>query len=135
MPGINLEIKDATILDTELFEASDKEKFDVIIADVPCSGLGIIGRKNDIKYHVTPESLNSLAEQGVHLKWDNVSQIEKEFGFKQLFVQSKISYHSTNRFSNIHAIEQIPITSSPMDVELLLTHNCNLMSLLAVGSL
>ena len=69
---------------------------------------------------------NSLAEQGVHLKWDNVSQIEKEFGFKQLFVQSKISYHSTNRFSNIHAIEQIPITSSPMDVELLLTHNCNL---------
>lgn len=25
---------------------------------------------------------NSLAEQGVHLKWDNVSQIEKEFGFR-----------------------------------------------------
>lgn len=41
---------------------------------------------------------NSLAEQGVNLKWDNVSQIEKEFGFKKLFVQSEISYHSTDRF-------------------------------------
>lgn len=79
MPGINLEIKDATILDTKLSEASDKEKFDVIIADVPCSGLGIIGRKNDIKYHVTPESLSSLAEQGLTIL-RNASKYVKKSG-------------------------------------------------------
>ena len=33
---------------------------DVVIADLPCSGLGVMGHKNDIKYHVTPESLGEL---------------------------------------------------------------------------
>ncbi|MGN0435519.1 MAG: 16S rRNA (cytosine(967)-C(5))-methyltransferase RsmB [Wujia sp.] len=33
---------------------------DVVIADVPCSGLGIIGRKNDIKYRLTEASINEL---------------------------------------------------------------------------
>ena len=30
------------------------EKADIVIADLPCSGLGIIGRKPDIKYNMTP---------------------------------------------------------------------------------
>ena len=67
----------------------------------------------------------NLAEKGIFLKWDNVSQIEKEFGFENLFVQSKISYHPISQISNIQSIE-VPLTSTPMDVELLLTHNCNL---------
>lgn len=40
----------------------DKEKADVVIADLPCSGLGVIGRKADIKYRVTPEDLKTLAK-------------------------------------------------------------------------
>lgn len=35
-------------------------KADVVLLDVPCSGLGVMGKKRDIKYHVTPESLKSL---------------------------------------------------------------------------
>lgn len=35
---------------------------DVVIADVPCSGLGIMGRKNDIKYHLTKEGIDDLIE-------------------------------------------------------------------------
>lgn len=35
---------------------------DVLIADIPCSGLGIIGRKNDIKYRITEEGINELLE-------------------------------------------------------------------------
>lgn len=38
------------------------EKADVVIMDVPCSGLGVIGKKRDIKYNVSPESLESLVE-------------------------------------------------------------------------
>ena len=37
------------------------EKADIVIADLPCSGLGIIGRKPDIKYRLKPEDLDSLA--------------------------------------------------------------------------
>lgn len=33
---------------------------DVLLADVPCSGLGVIGHKQDIKYRVTRESLQEI---------------------------------------------------------------------------
>ena len=33
---------------------------DVLLADVPCSGLGVIGHKQDIKYRVTRESLKEI---------------------------------------------------------------------------
>ena len=35
---------------------------DVVIADVPCSGLGIIGRKNDIKYRLEEKQLQELVQ-------------------------------------------------------------------------
>ncbi|NLG02740.1 MAG: 16S rRNA (cytosine(967)-C(5))-methyltransferase RsmB [Clostridia bacterium] len=31
------------------------EQADIVIADLPCSGLGVIGRKSDIKYHISKE--------------------------------------------------------------------------------
>lgn len=37
-------------------------KADIVIADLPCSGLGVIGQKADIKYNVSPEKLNELAK-------------------------------------------------------------------------
>ncbi|MDD6328883.1 MAG: 16S rRNA (cytosine(967)-C(5))-methyltransferase RsmB [Lachnospiraceae bacterium] len=42
---------------TKPFDVPDA---DVVIADVPCSGLGIIGRKNDIKYRLEPDGIKSL---------------------------------------------------------------------------
>lgn len=53
--NITVEVHDATI-----FDESYREKADVVIMDVPCSGLGVMGKKRDIKYHVTPESLTSI---------------------------------------------------------------------------
>lgn len=35
-------------------------KADVVIADVPCSGLGVIGKKQDIKYRITEQSITEL---------------------------------------------------------------------------
>ena len=40
----------------------EKETADVLLCDLPCSGLGVIGRKRDIKYHVTPKQLEELAD-------------------------------------------------------------------------
>lgn len=34
---------------------------DVLIADLPCSGLGVLGKKCDIKYHTKQEDVNTLA--------------------------------------------------------------------------
>lgn len=67
-----------------------------------------------------------LATQGIRLKWDTIEQIEREFGFKNLFVQSNVPFHSQPCVSSVKGTGEVPITASPMDVELLLTHNCNL---------
>lgn len=47
-------------------DASEPDSFffgkaDVVLADLPCSGLGTIGKKRDVKYRVTAESLKELA--------------------------------------------------------------------------
>ena len=57
--SIRIEERDALVVSPE-----DEEAYDAVIADVPCSGLGVMGRKNDIKYHVTPEGITELALQG-----------------------------------------------------------------------
>lgn len=46
--------------DAREFEAEYAETADVVIADVLCSGLGILGRKNDIKYRVTEEQIKEI---------------------------------------------------------------------------
>lgn len=47
---------DATILDQDSVETAD-----VVIADLPCSGLGVMGKKTDLKYKMTSEMQNELA--------------------------------------------------------------------------
>lgn len=37
--------------DARCEDAANRGKMDVVLADVPCSGIGIIGRKPEIKYH------------------------------------------------------------------------------------
>jgi 16S rRNA (cytosine967-C5)-methyltransferase len=52
---------DATVLD----EAS-VDKADVVLCDAPCSGLGVIAGKPDIKYHMTEtkrQELSALQQQ------------------------------------------------------------------------
>lgn len=44
----------------ELHEES-VEQADLVVADLPCSGLGIIGKKPDIKYRVQEQDLSDLA--------------------------------------------------------------------------
>lgn len=47
--------QDAAVLDESMIESAD-----VVLADVPCSGLGILGKKRDIKYRVSEESLREV---------------------------------------------------------------------------
>lgn len=56
--GLNhmiFEIADATEEDQRLIELVD-----IVIVDVPCSGLGVIGKKRDIKYKITPDAIEEI---------------------------------------------------------------------------
>ena len=48
-------IKDATEFDQKSFH-----KADIVLCDVPCSGLGVIGKKQDIKYKMNPTRQEEL---------------------------------------------------------------------------
>ena len=52
---------DTRVWDARICDESDQESFDVVLADVPCSGLGVTGRKPEIKYRVTEDSVIELA--------------------------------------------------------------------------
>jgi 16S rRNA (cytosine967-C5)-methyltransferase len=49
------QVGDALELDNSLVG-----KADIVIADVPCSGLGVIGKKRDIKYNMTREAIAEI---------------------------------------------------------------------------
>ena len=52
----------AVQMDATVFDEESVEKADILICDLPCSGLGVIGRKTDIRYKMTEESVTSLAK-------------------------------------------------------------------------
>lgn len=54
--NVSAKVWDATVLDEALVG-----KMDRVIADLPCSGLGVISGKPEIKYRVTKEDENALA--------------------------------------------------------------------------
>ena len=53
----NLTVKE---WDAETFDPSRFESADYVLCDLPCSGLGVTGRKQDIKYNVTEAKIASL---------------------------------------------------------------------------
>lgn len=50
----------AEVWDATVFDADSAGKADILICDLPCSGLGVLGRKKDIRYKMTPESVDEL---------------------------------------------------------------------------
>ncbi|MDD2980600.1 MAG: 16S rRNA (cytosine(967)-C(5))-methyltransferase RsmB [Hespellia sp.] len=53
--NISAKQQDATILDLDSVQSAD-----VVIADIPCSGLGVLGKKTDLKYKFSPEMCAEL---------------------------------------------------------------------------
>lgn len=55
-------LNDATAVNKAYFD-----KFDFVLADLPCSGLGIVNKKPEIKYSVTQNDIASLADMGLKI--------------------------------------------------------------------
>lgn len=48
--------------DAFLEDLQAEKSADIVIADLPCSGLGVIGKKSDIKYNMTRQKQNELVK-------------------------------------------------------------------------
>ena len=50
----------ARVQDATVFDQDSELLADIVIADVPCSGYGVIGKKPEIKYRVTPQKQEEI---------------------------------------------------------------------------
>ncbi|MBO4289041.1 MAG: 16S rRNA (cytosine(967)-C(5))-methyltransferase RsmB [Lachnospiraceae bacterium] len=48
--------------DASLFRPEWESAFDAVIADLPCSGLGTLGHKPEVRYRVTPQDVAALSK-------------------------------------------------------------------------
>ncbi|MBQ9134897.1 MAG: 16S rRNA (cytosine(967)-C(5))-methyltransferase RsmB [Lachnospiraceae bacterium] len=55
LANVNVRVQDATVADKNMTGWAD-----VVLADVPCSGLGVMGKKRDIKYRQKEEALAEI---------------------------------------------------------------------------
>ncbi len=53
---------ETAVADATVYNERYEEYADIVIADVPCSGLGVMGRKNDSKYNISEESIDELVK-------------------------------------------------------------------------
>lgn len=72
--NIETRVNDATI-----YNEKYKEKFDKILLDVPCLGLGVLKRKPDIKWQKNREDINEIAKTQRQIL-ENCSQYLKKGG-------------------------------------------------------
>ncbi len=105
--NVTTQVKDATIL-----EEADFEKYDAIIADLPCSGLGVMGRKNDIRYRLDREDLRTLARLQKDIL-DNAVQYLKPGG-RLLYSTCTISKEE-NEDNRNYIIEELHL--SPVSID------------------
>jgi 16S rRNA (cytosine967-C5)-methyltransferase len=51
---------EAIRFDATAYDETVREKADVVIADLPCSGLGVLGKKTDLKYKMSEKTQEEL---------------------------------------------------------------------------
>ena len=83
---------DATVLD----EAS-VEKADIVIADLPCSGLGVLGKKTDLKYKMTEQTQGEL----VKLQREILSTVKQYVKPGGTLVYSTCTIHEAENMGNV----------------------------------
>lgn len=105
----------ARMADALEYDATAEEKADIVIADLPCSGLGVIGKKSDIKYNMTPEKQNTLIKiQRDILK--NALKYVKKGGY---IVFSTCTTNKAENIDNFNWIKE-NFDYEPVDIEKLL---------------
>lgn len=87
----------AAVLDATEFCPEYEETADVLLADVPCSGLGVVARKQDIPRHLTPEKLESLVKLQREIV-ANVSRYVKKGG---MLVYSTCTLNKNENDANV----------------------------------
>lgn len=66
-------VHNTEVITSDVLDYSSDILFDRILLDAPCSGLGVISHKHDLRYHIQPEDLDDL----VLLQSDMLDHVSK----------------------------------------------------------
>lgn len=92
-------------MDARVWDANSVEKADIVIADLPCSGLGVLGKKTDLKYKITEEGIESL----VKLQRGILSVVKSYVKPGGTLVYSTCTINPAENRDNVHwFLEQYP---------------------------
>lgn len=98
---------DARQLDEDLVA-----KADILIADLPCSGLGVIGKKTDIKYNMTEEKQLEL----VKLQRDILSTVQQYVKPGGILIYSTCTINKEENMENVEwFLKEFPFKLEPID--------------------
>lgn len=84
---------DATVLDE-----TSVNQADVVIADLPCSGLGVLAKKTDLKYKMTEQTQKDL----VALQRDILSKVQAYVKEDGTLIYSTCTIHQGENMGNVH---------------------------------
>lgn len=73
-------------------------KADIVIADLPCSGLGVLGKKTDLKYKMTEETQDEL----VKLQRQILSNVQSYVKTDGTLIYSTCTIHTGENMENVH---------------------------------
>jgi len=91
---------DATVTDENMVG-----KVDVLVADLPCSGLGVLGKKTDLKYKMSAQTQEDL----VALQRNILSTVQVYVKPDGTLIYSTCTIHKEENMGNVHwFLEQFP---------------------------
>lgn len=108
LSNIDVEVSDAAVHNIE-----DEDMADMLIVDLPCSGIGIIGRKPDIKYNVSRDKIDGI----IQLQRKILDSIYSDVKHGGYIVYSTCTLNSQENEENVRYIkskgfEAVDITAS-----------------------
>ena len=92
MKNIEAVRQDATVFDEESVETAD-----IVVADLPCSGLGVLGKKTDLKYKMTEQIQSDLVE----LQRDILSKVKSYVKPGGTLIYSTCTIHEAENVGNV----------------------------------
>ena len=73
------------------------EKADIVVADLPCSGLGVLGKKTDLKYKMTEETQGAL----VALQREILTKVRNYVKPGGTLIYSTCTIHEAENMGNV----------------------------------
>lgn len=83
--------------DATVSDPSSIAKADIVIADLPCSGLGVLGKKTDLKYKMTPQ----MQEDLVQLQRQILTQVQQYVKPGGILLYSTCTIHEKENQGNV----------------------------------